>query len=129
MRGSRLFCQRVSTFDNVFLLFFFIYLFLVDVGREDPSTTISEPMMAQHWLGSCNFSGDPDLYWRFGKAPQKSESHKTKMYLMCLKSVDYIQFQLAQICFKALVLVLSNNRTRMLRPYAPRHVIFNNVAF
>ena len=40
MRGSRKFCQRGSNFDNVFC-----FIFLVDEGREDPSTTISGPSL------------------------------------------------------------------------------------
>ena len=36
-RGSRIFCQRGSNFDN----FFFVLLFLVDEWWEDPNTTIS----------------------------------------------------------------------------------------
>ena len=49
MRGSRQFCQWGSNSDNVFL---------VDEGRDDPNTTISEPSsalqpnaikMAFHW--------------------------------------------------------------------------------
>ena len=38
MRGSKKICQRGSNFDNVFL---------VDEGREDPSTTISGPSSAR----------------------------------------------------------------------------------
>ena len=51
--------------------------FIVDKGREDPSTTISGPLLARQrnticWCADddptlnagfvCNFSGDPDLY-------------------------------------------------------------------
>ena len=38
MRGSRKFCQRGFNFDNVFL---------VNEGREGPSTTISGPSTAR----------------------------------------------------------------------------------
>ena len=37
------FCQRGSNFDNVF----FVLFFLIDEGREDPSTTISGPSSAR----------------------------------------------------------------------------------
>ena len=51
MRGSRKFCQRGSNFDNIFL---------VDKGREDPSTTISG-------LSLCGSScGDPESFVREG---------------------------------------------------------------
>ena len=64
MRGSRKFCQRGSSFDNVFF---------VEEGREDPNTTLSGPSMAFHWraddgptliagLVALLFSGDPDQY-------------------------------------------------------------------
>ena len=54
MRGSRKFYQRGSNFDG-----FFVFVVLVDKGREDPNTTISGsslnlwrlagvPMTAQH---------------------------------------------------------------------------------
>ena len=46
MRGSRKFCHRGSNFDKVFLPFSFTF-FLVDEGREDPSTTISGPSPAR----------------------------------------------------------------------------------
>ena len=46
MRGSRKICQRGSNFNNVFCLF----VFLVDKGREDPNTTISEPSSARQRL-------------------------------------------------------------------------------
>ena len=52
MRGSRKFCQRGPNFDNIF--------FLVDMGREDPSTTISG-------LSLCGSScGDPESFLREG---------------------------------------------------------------
>ena len=44
MRRSRKFCQRGSTFDNVFFMGFF---FLVDEGIEDPITTINGPSSAR----------------------------------------------------------------------------------
>ena len=51
MRGSRKFYQRGSNFDNIFL---------VDKGREDPSTTISG-------LSLCGSScGDPESFVREG---------------------------------------------------------------
>ena len=37
MRGFSKFCQRRPNFDNVL----FIFIFLVDEGKEDPNTTIS----------------------------------------------------------------------------------------
>ena len=40
MRGSRKFCQRGSTFDN-------IGFFLVTEGKEDPNTTISRSSLAR----------------------------------------------------------------------------------
>ena len=42
---SRKFCQRGSNFDK----FFFLFFFLIDEGREDPSTTISRPSSAFRW--------------------------------------------------------------------------------
>ena len=52
MRGSRKFCQRGSNFDNIFL---------VDKGREDPSTTISG-------LSLCGSScRDPESFVREGQ--------------------------------------------------------------
>ena len=52
MRGSRKFCQRGSNFDNI--------VFLVDKGREDPSTTISG-------LSLCwSSNGDPESFVREG---------------------------------------------------------------
>ena len=49
MRGSRKFSQRGSNFDNVFAL--------VDVRREDPSTTINGPSSArQQNTIKCKFS-------------------------------------------------------------------------
>ena len=51
MRGFRKFCQRGSNFGNIFL---------VDKGREDPSTTISG-------LSLCGSScGDPESFVREG---------------------------------------------------------------
>ena len=51
MRGSRKFCQRGSNFVNIFL---------IDKGREDPSTAISG-------LSLCGSScGDPDSFVREG---------------------------------------------------------------
>ena len=49
MCGSRKFSQRGSNFDNVFAL--------VDVGREDPSTTINVPSSGRHQNAiKCKFS-------------------------------------------------------------------------
>ena len=39
MREFRKFCQRVSKFDNVFFLFFF----LLDEGKEDSNVTLNGP--------------------------------------------------------------------------------------
>ena len=51
MRGSRKFCQSGSIFDNIFL---------VDKGREDPSTSTSG-------LSLCGSScGDPESFVREG---------------------------------------------------------------
>ena len=41
--GSRKFCQRGSNFD----VFFFLFFFFADEGREDPSATISRPSSAR----------------------------------------------------------------------------------
>ena len=38
IRGSRMFCQRGSNFDIIFL---------VDEGREYPNTTVSRPSLAR----------------------------------------------------------------------------------
>ena len=43
MPGSRKFCQRGSNFDNVF----FLFVFQVDDGEEDPNTTINRPSLAR----------------------------------------------------------------------------------
>ena len=37
MCRSMKFCQRGSYFDD---FFYFLFIFLVDVGKEDPNTTI-----------------------------------------------------------------------------------------
>ena len=37
MRRSRKFCQRGSKFDN----FFFVFVFLVEKGIEDPNITVN----------------------------------------------------------------------------------------
>ena len=36
-----MFCQKGSNFDNIF----FVFIFLVDEGREDPNTVISWPII------------------------------------------------------------------------------------
>ena len=43
MRGSRKFCERGSNFD----VFCFFFVVVVDEGREDPSSTISGPLLAR----------------------------------------------------------------------------------
>ena len=53
MRGSRKFCQRGSIFDSIFL---------VDKGREDPSTTTCISSLSL--CGSC--CGDPESFVREG---------------------------------------------------------------
>ena len=55
LRGSRKICQMGSNFDNVF-----IFYFLVDEGREDPSTTISEPSSTRQRNA---------IKWRFAGVP------------------------------------------------------------
>ena len=47
MRGSKKFCQRRSSFDNVYLFIFILFLCLVNEGREDPHTAISGPSSAR----------------------------------------------------------------------------------
>ena len=47
MRGSRKFCLRRSNFDG-FPFFSFFFFFLVDEGREYPSTTVSAPLSTRH---------------------------------------------------------------------------------
>ena len=42
MRGSRKFCQRGPTLTG-----FFLFVFLVDKGRENPNPTISVPSSAR----------------------------------------------------------------------------------
>ena len=48
MRGSRIFCQSGSNFDNglFFFLFFFCCFFLVDEWWEGPNTSINGPSSA-----------------------------------------------------------------------------------
>ena len=52
MSGSRKFCQRGSNFDGFF--------FLVDEGRENPSTTMSGPSSANQKNA---------IKWRFAGVP------------------------------------------------------------
>ena len=55
MHGSRKFCQRGSNFDKVFL---------VDEGREDPSTTIRGPSSARQRNA---------IRWRFAGVPMMAQ--------------------------------------------------------
>ena len=55
MRRSRNSCQSGSNFENVFL---------VDEGREDPSTIISEPALA-HQRNA--------MKWRFAGGPMMAQ--------------------------------------------------------
>ena len=55
MRGSRKFCQRGPNFDVIFL---------VDEGREDPSTTIS---------GSSSARQRNAIKWRFAGVPMMAQ--------------------------------------------------------
>ena len=59
MRGSRKFCQRGSNFDT---------FFLVDEGREDPSTTVSGPSSA-HQKNA--------IKWRFAGVPMMADDGPT----------------------------------------------------
>ena len=61
MRGSRKFCQRGSNTDNVF--------FLVDEGREDPSTTISGLSSAMRWRADDGHGVSLACRWRFAGVP------------------------------------------------------------
>ena len=46
MRGSRKFCQRGPTFDNVYFIYLLLFRFYFDEGMNDPNTTISESSSA-----------------------------------------------------------------------------------
>ena len=57
IRGSRKFCKRGSNFDNVF----FLSLFLVDEGREDPNTKIRGPSSVHPSAKRWRADDDPTL--------------------------------------------------------------------
>ena len=64
MRGFSKFCQRRPNFDNVL----FIFIFLVDEGKEDPNTTISgradDGPSLNAGLVALWFLGDPEQYFQ-----------------------------------------------------------------